>query len=811
MTNIFNIIPYKNSKKTIEDKFKQYSPSSNEITLYYQLEKYLPSAAQFTKINLDAYEKEFSSNVQKKNFDGYITVPKRSNLKTIKSKVSEKTGFPLDTMIKFGIWGGEEYDQKMKKWTMVQYYYVDENSLIANSHYNSSTVTDRYVYIFIDISKDKIFSSINDNQIKNDKKIEELKEEGQKSQNEISDLKRKMDKLNLENSRNRQSITNLTEENQTYRKKQKEEEERKKEQEVKRKNCNDEFTKDKNNIKNKKYEECKKEINKILIKNYQNEFEDEDGKKSRTAISLIEKTNNFTNEFIKFSDNYVESFKKNSKKIIDEYDTKKNQILIEHINFIVIGAAGVGKSSFINQSLLLENEKKAREGVGESVTDESHLYTSEKLTSVRMWDTQGIDYKINQQVILNEIKNLVNTGLQKGPDHFINIILYCINTTSNRFQEEEGKLIQKIMELYPSDNLPVIITQLQSYSMEDAKTLAIKIREILSKYLEENIVKKIEIKSVVSRKKIMNGIVFKAHGIQELLKCSFDKMGNAITSATSKKFSEEIENLCKKYVENKLNYINQTFKDELELLEVTKSLVKNDEDEEELFHNNNQNNVIKNISYNNAYRRSSNNHFIKNFVSILSTKFKKIYVDLNGSYNYNNDNEISVIFLYIEETMKKIFENLKILSSKLFEKIYKDKFQDYFHELQMKQSSLNKKFNTNNQINDAEEIDQEFKKELRDYFDNEFYKIYLCIIVKLFKGNLQKILEENFKNVIKANEKSINQKAKEALKSVTERLKEKLLKELDMYYPKEIPENNINPNSSNVSSGTYVDDFEFSF
>ena len=146
MTNIFNIIPYKNSKKTIEDKFKQYSPSSNEITLYYKLEKYLPLADQFTKINLDAYEKEFSSNVQKKNFNGYITVSKYSNLKTIKSKVSEKTGFPLDTMIKFGIWGGEEYDQKMKKWTNVQDYYVDENSLIANSHYNSSTVTDRYIY-----------------------------------------------------------------------------------------------------------------------------------------------------------------------------------------------------------------------------------------------------------------------------------------------------------------------------------------------------------------------------------------------------------------------------------------------------------------------------------------------------------------------------------------------------------------------------------------------------------------------------------------------------------------------------------------
>ena len=47
--------------------------------------------------------------------------------------------------------------------------------------------------------------------------------------------------------------------------------------------------------------------------------------------------------------------------------------------------------------------------MGESVTKESHLYTSDKLTSVRMWDTEGIDFKRNPEVILNEIKNLVNT------------------------------------------------------------------------------------------------------------------------------------------------------------------------------------------------------------------------------------------------------------------------------------------------------------------------------------------------------------------------------------------------------------------
>ena len=154
----------------------------------------------------------------------------------------------------------------------------------------------------------------------------------------------------------------------------------------------------------------------------------------------------------------------------------------------MIRPAGVGKSAFINQSLLLDKNKRVLEGTGESVTSESHLYTLEKLTMVWIWDTQGLDFERNPETILNEIKNLVNNGLQKGPDFYINIILYCTNMNRNRFQKEEGKLIKRIMELYPCDNLPVIISILQAYFPEDAKNMEISIRQVLSKYLEKHIV-----------------------------------------------------------------------------------------------------------------------------------------------------------------------------------------------------------------------------------------------------------------------------------------------------------------------------------
>ena len=72
------------------------------------------------------------------------------------------------------------------------------------------------------------------------------------------------------------------------------------------------------------------------------------------------------------------------------------------------------------------------------------------------------------------------------------------------------------MQLYPSDNLPVIITQLQAYFEEDVKNMEAKIRQILYDHLEKHIVDKIEIKSVEEKKKGNH----KAYGIPELFKCS---------------------------------------------------------------------------------------------------------------------------------------------------------------------------------------------------------------------------------------------------------------------------------------------------
>ena len=474
------------------------------------------------------------------------------------------------------------------------------------------------------------------------------------------------------------------------------------------------FEERKKNIEKINLEKSKEYITKLIANKFVKEFDNEEGKKNPFTISLFEHMKKFNEEYMEFCSKFIKSLKENSQKIVNEFNIKDNKIFIEHINFIVIGKAGVGKSAFINESLLLPKEKRAKEGIGESITDKSSVYESDKLKMVRMWDTQGLDYKISQEFILNEIKRIVENGLKQGPDHYINIILYC--TADERFQNEDAQLIYEIMKLYPSDNLPVIITQLQAYFIERAKRMQKIIREKLSKYLDKSISDKIEIRDIVAREEKGGIEVFKARGIPELLKLSVELMGRSITSATCKKFSNEIEILCKNYVEKQINYIEKQFKYEMEILDVSRSMYV--EDMEGLIEDS-EKKQIKTLSETNIYSKiEDEKYFEDNFIKIMETKFINIYNHLNNidileneqenhineDYKDMNKNEGNdenkkedkpLVQFFIEDRLQKLKNIINNTSQKVFEKIFNKHYQDYLNDLQKEQSVLNKAYGVN--------------------------------------------------------------------------------------------------------------------
>ena len=631
-------------------------------------------------------------------------------------------------------------------------------------------------------------------------------------------------------------------------------------------------------------EKSKKYFEKYIANIFLKEFMIETGKKIEFKVSLISRIQNLTQEFMNNCQKFINSFKSNTSKIINEFDIKEIEP-IEHINFIVVGKAGVGKSTFINEALLLSEDKRAEEGDGESVTRISSLYTSEKLKMVRMWDTPGLDDKISKDDILKEIQRLIKDGSQQGPDHYINIILYCTSGLDQRFQKEDEELIKAIMKIYPFDNLPVIITQLKSYMPLMAENMEKVIRNVLKKY-DEKIVEKIEIKSIISRDCLDKGSHIKAHGIPELLRLSFDIMGRSIASATCKKISEEIENLCKNFMNKKKLFIKNIFKYEMELLEVAKNYFIDNLEEEnnELFVERNE------LSELNIYKNIDNpTYFIDNFCKTIKDKFLDIFnylenenlqlndienenieqennveenqaqennveenqiqeINNNNEQNnineninqQNNENEVeeqenddneeeeneeqenneqndpnennhnednqnennqvveeirekSPVELLVEENLKKLGRSVDEASNKTFDKIFKKRYDDYLKDLLKEQEAKNREFQNDESIINILEVENSFKEKLLPIFKNEFYKIFFCIILKLFMNNL----EQNFESIVKKElidneeaQKILHQKAENSLKIITENLKEKLISELDIVMKEKEEKNN---------------------
>ena len=586
---------------------------------------------------------------------------------------------------------------------------------------------------------------------------------------------------------------------------------------------------------------------------------------------------------------------------------------------IVIGKTGIGKSTFINESLLLDKNKRAEEGKGLPVTNRSNVYTSDILKMIRMWDTQGLDYKISQKDILNEIKRLVGQGLDNGPDHYINIILYC--TSGERFQNEDGQLIHEIMDLYPLENLPVVITQLQSYFKTKAKKMEEIIRKILENYLKHEQVEKIEIQSVLARdfEDEDSGNVYKAYGIPELLRLSFDIMGRSISSATCERISKDIEKLCKNFMEKKILFAQNLFKNEMEILEVAESLFVEDQENDVDDNNLDKENEKKELSELNIYKNiQDQNYFVDNFIKGMKDKFIDIFNNLengnmlldenkndnegenenqknnaeenkeekddnaqnnmnveenkeqeddndqnninaeenkeqeddndqnnnineniqqeqqeniqneniinqqennneqnnineNNKQNENNQQEEekeeneeeeekneeqkeneqepieqmeekSPIVIFVEESLEKLKKTLDTASNKIFNKIFKERYNQYLDELLKEQKLKNEDFRDDRKVMDTSEVEKNYKEKLSIYFKNEYFKIFFCIILKLFMNNLKEILDKYVKEELTDNkevQKIINEKAENALKDITENLKNNLISELD--------------------------------
>ncbi|MBQ4359322.1 MAG: DUF697 domain-containing protein [Proteobacteria bacterium] len=178
------------------------------------------------------------------------------------------------------------------------------------------------------------------------------------------------------------------------------------------------------------------------------------------------------------------------------------------LNIIVAGKTGVGKSTLINS---IFREQLAQTGLGKPVTDHMRRITKEGVP-LAIYDTRGFELGKNaQEEVKNEILSTIREGLSaRDVNKAIHCIWYCINTASNRIEDEEISWLRALAQENRDTQVPVIIVLTQSFSKKAAQ-------ELKNRVLDENLDVVQVVPVLASDFEVDDDIVIKAYGLDVLI------------------------------------------------------------------------------------------------------------------------------------------------------------------------------------------------------------------------------------------------------------------------------------------------------
>ena len=579
--------------------------------------------------------------------------------------------------------------------------------------------------------------------------LKELQSGYQKSldeqNNEIIKKRNKIKKLEKENEKNlRDNKIEIENKKKEYdesiqlAKKQYEEYEAKKkqEEEEKQKEENEQKQKDENN---KKISEQKfQEISQIKI----NQFKD------KLKKIILEK--NFFDEVLNKYDlkeistiinkiigaiNLKEVFDVKTKNFLNLVETLKVNPEMNHLNILLLGPTGSGKSTLINVLLELEGEELAEVGDDNNPkTMDFHAYTSNKKKYLRCFDSRGIEKDRNYSLgefIANSKKFIEKKLTENNPDEFIHIILYCFE--GNRLTSEIRDSLYKLMDLYTDDTLPIILVHTRSTQGQEEDEL---IDIIKNKIKKEK--RKIDIISICAQQ----DDDFPAFGIDELNSLMLSKVKESIKSAC---FSSVQNKVRDNFIKVNVDYKNK-FREEFEMI---------------------INKEMKNIKLNSNISEQR-----KKYLKIFSKHiFEKVLFDNKRNLDSNCkkalENYLNYFFKWIitnseEYMMDFISKNSHELISELLSVQHNINSQ-YDNKLKIQRNNEEWKKEMDNEL--RKELDNvilfnlmkegsffiydEFNKMLLDNLENR-YKLYLQeenqFITDVTKGKVEEILNNFISN-----------------------------------------------------------------